>query len=61
MEIFKDKIHLTDSIEVGSGKMVLMAGPCAAESYDTCHEVAETVQGICDMHCFYNALWQVFI
>jgi 2-dehydro-3-deoxyphosphooctonate aldolase (KDO 8-P synthase) len=48
MDLFKDKIKLTDTVELGGGKMVLMAGPCAAESYDICHEVAETVKEACD-------------
>ena len=48
MEIFKEKVQLTDQIEVGGGKMVLLSGPCAAESYDICHEVAETVKAACD-------------
>ena len=48
MQKFTDTVNLTENIEIGGGRMVLMAGPCAAESYEICHEVAETVQGICN-------------
>jgi len=48
MNIFEEKVQLTKSIEIGSGRMVLLSGPCAAESYDICHEVAETVKAACD-------------
>ncbi len=40
-------IKLTDDIRVGNGNKVLIAGPCAAESYDICHQVAETLSTIC--------------
>ncbi|GCC50627.1 3-deoxy-8-phosphooctulonate synthase [Chryseotalea sanaruensis] len=39
MEIFKDKVQVTDKITLGGDKMVLFAGPCAAESYEICMEV----------------------
>jgi 2-dehydro-3-deoxyphosphooctonate aldolase (KDO 8-P synthase) len=39
VEIFKDKVQVTDKITLGGDKMVLFAGPCAAESYDICMEV----------------------
>jgi len=37
-------------IEVGreSGRLVLIAGPCVAESIELCREVAGTVKAICD-------------
>ena len=47
MEIFKDKVRITDSITLGGDKMVLFAGPCAAESYDICIEVGTEVKKIC--------------
>jgi 2-dehydro-3-deoxyphosphooctonate aldolase (KDO 8-P synthase) len=40
-------IKLTDDITVGDGNRFLIAGPCAAESYDICHQVAETLISIC--------------
>ena len=40
-------IKLTDNITVGNGNKLLIAGPCAAESYDICHEVAEILISIC--------------
>jgi 2-dehydro-3-deoxyphosphooctonate aldolase (KDO 8-P synthase) len=39
VEIFKDKVQVTDKITLGGDKMVLFAGPCAAESYEICMEV----------------------
>ncbi|MFN9499895.1 MAG: 3-deoxy-8-phosphooctulonate synthase [Chryseotalea sp.] len=47
MEIFKEKVNVTDTITLGGDKMVLFAGPCAAESIEICSEVAEKVKGIC--------------
>lgn len=47
MEIFKDKVRITDTIEVGGDRMVLFAGPCAAESYDICMETGTEVKKIC--------------
>jgi 2-dehydro-3-deoxyphosphooctonate aldolase (KDO 8-P synthase) len=38
MEIFKDKVSITDKITLGGDRMVLFAGPCAAESFDICME-----------------------
>lgn len=46
MEIFKDKVQVTDSITLGGDKMVLFAGPCAAESYDICMEVGTKVKAL---------------
>ncbi|MFN8843808.1 MAG: 3-deoxy-8-phosphooctulonate synthase, partial [Chryseotalea sp.] len=47
MEIFKEKVNVTDTITLGGDKMVLFAGPCAAESIEICSKVAEKVKGIC--------------
>jgi len=47
MELFKDKIQLTDKIILGGDRMVLFAGPCAAESYDLCMETGTKVKEIC--------------
>lgn len=47
MEIYKDKVQLTDKITLGGDKMVLFAGPCAAESYDICMETGTKVKEIC--------------
>ena len=46
MEIFKDKVQVTDHITLGGDKMVLFAGPCAAESYDICMEVGTKVKAL---------------
>ncbi|WP_420386037.1 3-deoxy-8-phosphooctulonate synthase [Roseivirga sp.] len=47
MKKFEKSFQLSDSIQVGSGKMVLFAGPCAVESYEVCAKVAETLKEIC--------------
>jgi 2-dehydro-3-deoxyphosphooctonate aldolase (KDO 8-P synthase) len=44
MEIFNDKVSVAPGITLGGDKMVLFAGPCAAESYDLCMEVGTTVK-----------------
>ena len=36
------------NFEVGSGKLTVIAGPCMAESYELCLQVASKVQDICD-------------
>ncbi len=48
MEIFKDKVSITDKITLGGDRMVLFAGPCAAESYDICMETGVAVKKICE-------------
>ena len=50
IEKFDKKVHVTDSIQLGGDKMVLFAGPCAAESYDLCQEVGARVKGLCEKH-----------
>lgn len=47
MEIFKDKVRITDSIQIGGDRMVLFAGPCAAESLEISLETGTEVQKIC--------------
>lgn len=47
METFKDKVQVTDKITLGGEKMVLFAGPCAAESYDICMETGAHVKALC--------------
>ena len=49
MKKFEKSFQLSDSIEVGNGKMVLFSGPCAVESYEVCARVAETLKEICLM------------
>lgn len=43
---FKSPIKITDSINLGAEKLMLIAGPCAAESLDLMQEVAGKVQEI---------------
>lgn len=47
MEIYKDKVKVTDQIVLGGDKLVLFSGPCAAESYDICMETGSKVKEIC--------------
>ncbi|MFN8333963.1 MAG: 3-deoxy-8-phosphooctulonate synthase [Cyclobacteriaceae bacterium] len=47
MEKFKNTVNIADRITLGSDKMVLFAGPCAAESYEICMEVGSTVKQLC--------------
>jgi 2-dehydro-3-deoxyphosphooctonate aldolase (KDO 8-P synthase) len=47
MEKFKDKVQITKNITLGGDRMVLFAGPCAAESYDICMETGTKVKAIC--------------
>jgi 2-dehydro-3-deoxyphosphooctonate aldolase (KDO 8-P synthase) len=48
MNIFKDKVKVTDKITLGGDRMVLFAGPCAAESYDICIETGTKVKALCE-------------
>jgi 2-dehydro-3-deoxyphosphooctonate aldolase (KDO 8-P synthase) len=47
MEKFKDNVKIADSITLGGDKMVLFAGPCAAESFDLCIETGSKVKELC--------------
>ncbi|WP_339606924.1 3-deoxy-8-phosphooctulonate synthase [uncultured Roseivirga sp.] len=47
MNKFEEGFRISDSVEVGNGKMVLFSGPCAVESYDICAQIAETLIAIC--------------
>src|SRR5688500_12383447 len=47
MEKYKDKVQITDNIVLGGDRMVLFAGPCAAESYDICMETGTEVKKLC--------------
>ncbi|MCE7863980.1 MAG: 3-deoxy-8-phosphooctulonate synthase [Bacteroidetes bacterium CHB5] len=48
MDLFKDKVAITDKITLGGDRLVLFAGPCAAESYDICMETGTQVKKICE-------------
>ncbi len=47
MDLFKEKVNITDKITLGGDRMVLFAGPCAVESYDICIETGATLKAIC--------------
>ncbi len=40
-------VKISEGVELGGGKLVLFAGPCAAESYDLCVETGTVVKQIC--------------
>lgn len=48
MEKFKDAVSITPGITLGDSKLVLFAGPCAAESYDICMTTGNKVKSICE-------------
>lgn len=48
MEKFKDTVSITENIKLGSNRMVLFAGPCAAESFDICMEVGTYMKTLCE-------------
>jgi 2-dehydro-3-deoxyphosphooctonate aldolase (KDO 8-P synthase) len=48
MEKFKQAVNIADSIKLGSERMVLFGGPCAAESFDICIETGTKVKAICE-------------
>jgi 2-dehydro-3-deoxyphosphooctonate aldolase (KDO 8-P synthase) len=47
MEKFKDNVKIADRITLGGDRMVLFAGPCAAESHEICMEVGAHVKQLC--------------
>lgn len=47
MEKFRNTVEITKDISLGGRRMVLFAGPCAAESYDICLETGSAVKSIC--------------
>jgi 2-dehydro-3-deoxyphosphooctonate aldolase (KDO 8-P synthase) len=47
VDIFKEKVSITDKITLGGDRMVLFAGPCAAESYDICMETGSHMKKLC--------------
>lgn len=48
MERFTKTVKIGEHIVLGGEKMVLFAGPCAAESYDICMETGWHVKHICE-------------
>jgi 2-dehydro-3-deoxyphosphooctonate aldolase (KDO 8-P synthase) len=48
MQRFNETATLAKGIEIGGDQLVLLSGPCAAESYDLCMEVGTEVKQICD-------------
>ncbi len=48
MDKFKEVVRIADKITLGGDRMVLFAGPCAAESYDICIQTGAHVKAICD-------------
>jgi 2-dehydro-3-deoxyphosphooctonate aldolase (KDO 8-P synthase) len=48
VELFKEKVPITNQVTLGGDRMVLFAGPCAAESYDICLETGTHIKALCD-------------
>ena len=44
---------ITDKFEVGTGKMIVLAGPCATESYDVSARTAEALKKIAEENDIY--------
>src|SRR5688572_14112516 len=47
MEKYTKEVSIGSSIKTGKNKMILFAGPCAAESFDICIETGTKVKEIC--------------
>ncbi|MCA6073437.1 3-deoxy-8-phosphooctulonate synthase [Fulvivirga sedimenti] len=47
MKTFDKPVQITDSISIGTNRMVLFAGPCAAETVEICLTVGRHVQKLC--------------
>lgn len=47
MDTFEKKVKITETLSIGGDRMVLFAGPCAAESYDICMETGSEVKRVC--------------
>lgn len=47
MQRFNEPVRITTNITLGADRMVLFAGPCAAESFDLCMETGARVKEIC--------------
>jgi 2-dehydro-3-deoxyphosphooctonate aldolase (KDO 8-P synthase) len=47
MELFKNSVKLTNTINVGGKRMVLFSGPCAIESYEICLETGSSLKQFC--------------
>ncbi len=47
MEKYTKEVSIGSSIKTGRNKMILFAGPCAAESYEICIETGSKVKEIC--------------
>lgn len=47
MKQFNNTAKINDNIAIGGDRLVVIAGPCAAESYDICMQVGEHVKEVC--------------
>lgn len=48
MDKFSSTIELASGIELGANQLVLIAGPCAAESYEICYQTGKKMKEICE-------------
>ncbi len=47
MQKFSSPVNIANSITLGTDRLVLFSGPCAAESYDLCMETGSKVKELC--------------
>ena len=48
MKTFNKPVTINDAMKIGGDRLVIIAGPCAAESYEICMQVGSKVQEICE-------------
>lgn len=48
MKVFERSVEITKDITLGESKLLIIAGPCALESYDMCIEVGSKMKEVCE-------------
>lgn len=48
MEKYKEPVKINNNVSVGSGNLILFAGPCAAENFELCLRIGSKVKEITD-------------
>ncbi|HLT75477.1 MAG TPA: 3-deoxy-8-phosphooctulonate synthase [Ohtaekwangia sp.] len=48
MQKFSAPVNIANAITLGTDRLVLFSGPCAAESYDLCMETGSKVKELCE-------------
>jgi 2-dehydro-3-deoxyphosphooctonate aldolase (KDO 8-P synthase) len=47
VNIFKETVNFAPGVQTGGSRLTIIAGPCVVENQEVCHQIAETVKGIC--------------